>query len=319
MLSWQKGIGALMVGLSLLLGGCAVGGGARPVLGLDGQAIDLSDPVERGRAQILTGQYGLAVDGLTQVVTRDPGNARAATLLAVAYGQLKRFDLADRYHALALELDPDSVAALNNWGYSYLVRGDKVRAEDLLERAIAASDGRPIVAANLALARGNDPAARPSVAQTAVAVDPMPSLRLSEHVTLVRPAGRLMRVAPGVQMLLTTGPAPAAVPASPAPTASPPPLPTVADTASAAPTDSRFALFRALFAMMEGEAPPAGSESTVPGELAGASSTLPASPFGFFPEVDDFTTAPTQLADASALAGAVPFQFFPDVDDFTQQ
>src|SRR5262245_29963694 len=102
----QKTVGTLLIGLSVLLGGCAVGSG-RPVLGLDGQHLDTSDPVERGRALILTGQYGLAIDGLNGVVARDPGNARALTLLAVAYGQLKRFDLADRYHARALEIDPN--------------------------------------------------------------------------------------------------------------------------------------------------------------------------------------------------------------------
>lgn len=295
MSSWQKTIGSLLIGVGLLLGGCAVGGdGPRPVLGMDGQQIDVSDPVERGRAQILTGQYGLAVDGLTQVVTRNPANARALSLLAVAYGQLKRFDLADRYHAQALEADPNSVAALNNWGYSYLVRGDRIRAADLLERAIAASDGRPIVAANLALARGDHLAASAPPTQAAIGNDQARNLRLSQHVTLVRPSGRLMRVAPGVQMLLTAAPAavPVATLPSPAPAILSSPPPAGGSDLSAEMTDSRFALFRALFAMMEeGDAP------------------APAPTFGTAPVVID------QLADASAAAS--PFGFFPDVDDFT--
>lgn len=318
MSNWQRGIGALLIGLCATLGGCAIGGdGARPVLGMDGQQIDVSDPVERGRAQILTGQYGLAIDGLTTVVTRDPRNARAKTLLAVAFGQLKRFDLADRYHAEALEIDPNSVAALNNWGYSYLVRGDRARATGLLERAVAAGDDRPIVVANLALARGVDPTPPQLPTQAAIGEDQPRDLRVTQHVTLVRPAGRLMRVAPGVQLLLTE--APAAVAAqSDVPTA--PLLPAEADwnELAAGQTDSRFALFRMLFALVEGEAGAVEQPTQHSAQIAALPASPAASPFGFFPEVDDFTTTPIQIADASASPGASPFVFFPDVDDFTQ-
>ena len=279
MMSAQKTVGALLVGLSALLGGCAAGAGeGRPVLGLDGQHLDASDPVERGRALILTRQYGLAIYGLNDVVTRDPGNARALALLAVAYGQLKRFDLADRYHARALEIDPSSPVVLNNWGYSYLVRGDDRRATNLLERAMATNDGRPIVAANLALARGGD-AAKPSRDEVATADDPMRSIRVSSHVTLVRPALRLRRMAPGVQMLLTIETAPPHAPllGSQAPSS---PLRPGNDTASVVTEDPRFRLFRALFALIE-EGPPA-SAAVVPDQLAEAS-------FGVVSGIDDFT------------------------------
>jgi tetratricopeptide (TPR) repeat protein len=303
MSSWQKAVGSLLIGVGLLLGGCAVGGdGGRPVLGLDGQQIDLSDPVERGRAQILTGQYGLAVDGLTQVVSGEPANARALTLLAVAYGQLKRFDLADRYHAAALQIDPNSVAALNNWGYSYLVRGDKARAAGLLERAVGAGNDRPIIAANLAMAL-DDGRSRPSAAQTSAVPAPQDSVRLSEHVTLVRPSGRLMRMAPGVQMLLTSQPLEA-------PSQAPSLLlqPSRQAAMSADPLgggDTRFALFRALFALMEGQPSPQAHGllqahglpelrslpeiQILPGNQIAAVPVLAPTPFGYFPEVDDFS------------------------------
>lgn len=280
MTSAGKTVGILLVGLSVLLGGCAVGaGGGRPVLGLDGQHLDASDPVERGRALILTRQYGLAIDGLTDVVARDPGNARALTLLAVAYGQLKRFDLADRYHARALEIDPESSVVLNNWGYSYLVRGDDRRAADLLQRAVATGGGRPIVAANLALARGGDAAATPSGDEIATRDDPMRSIRVSSHVTLVRPASRLRRVAPGVQMLLTidTGHADGPLLVTQAPTS---PIDLGNSATPAGMEDPRFKLFRALFALVEDE-PPA-SAVPVPDQLAAAS-------FGVVSEIDDFT------------------------------
>ena len=278
MTSAHRTVGVLLIGLSVLLGGCAVGTG-RPVLGLDGQHLDASDPVERGRAQILTGQYGLAIDGLNDVVTREPGNARALTLLAVAYGQLKRFDLADRYHARALEVDPESAVVLNNWGYSYLMRGDDRRATDLLERAMATSDGRPIVAANLALARHDDTVAKASRAEVATREDPMRSIRVSEHVTLIRPAPRLRRVAPGVQMLLTIDTADTHAPllVSQAPIL---PVRPGNDSASTAGEDPRFKLFQALFALIEDGQPAAAAP--VPSQVAEAS-------FGVVSDVDDFT------------------------------
>jgi tetratricopeptide (TPR) repeat protein len=299
---WKRTLGLALMGFGLLLGGCAgmahdARPGMAPAMSMDGQQFDLQDPVENGRAQILTGQYGLAADTLLHAVQQDPHNARALTLLAVAYGQVKRFDLADRYHAQALEADPNSVAALNNWGYSYLVRGDKVRAADLLQRAVAVSDGRPIVAANLALVRGDGPA-EPMPAQAAV-TDPMRSVRLSEHVTLVRPTGRLVRWAPGVQLLLTNVQGPVDAQGS-ADAQAPTPLPASAPAAQKASlqpawplatvdplagvTDTRFELFRALFALVEGEAG-AGASAPASHQLADASP----SPFGYFPDVDDFT------------------------------
>jgi tetratricopeptide (TPR) repeat protein len=279
----QKTVGALLIGWSALLGGCAVGTGeGRPVLGLDGQHLDASDPVERGRAFILTGQYGLAIDGLSDVVTNDPGNARALTLLAVAYGQLKRFDLADRYHARALEIDPASTVALNNWGYSYLVRGDDRRAAELLERAVASSDGRPIVAANLALARNDNTATKPAPDDVAAGDDPMRSIRVSAHVTLIRPAPRLRRLAPSVQMLLTIDPAlsPGQLLVTQAPAAPLAPVRPRNDTASADGDDPRFRLFQALFALIEDDQP--ATAALVPSQLAEAS-------FGVVSDIDDFT------------------------------
>lgn len=285
-----KTVTTSMIGLTLLLGGCAAGAReGRPVLAVDGQHLDASDPVERGRALVLTGQYGLAIEDLSRVVTRDPGSARALSLLAVSYAQLKRFDLADRYHAQALEIDPSSVVVLNNWGYSYLVRGDGSRAADLLARAAAANDGRPIVAANLALARGNN-ADAPAADEVASPNDPMRSVRISTYVTLVRPAARLRRMAPGVQMLVTTTSAeePEQRPAA-APTVMSSPVSNADGDATSAVT-TEWRLFQALFALMEGDEPPSADALVVtPQQLAAASAPAPRSPFGFFPDVDDFT------------------------------
>lgn len=276
-----------MIGLTLLLGGCAAGAGeGRPVLAMDGQHLDASDPVERGRALLLTGQYGLAIEGLSEAVARDPGNARALSLLAVSYAQLKRFDLADRYHAQALEVDPSSVVVLNNWGYSYLVRGDGNRATDLLARAAAGNDGRPIVTANLALARGSN-AETSASGEVASGSDPMRSVQISSHVILVRPTARLRRMAPYVQMLVTTTPAATQEPTSVGSPMSPQ-VSRTGDIKTAVTTDWR--VFQALFALMELDTPPSDAALVLdPQQLAEASSAAPQSPFGFFPDVDDFT------------------------------
>lgn len=286
MITSRQRFGFVLLIAAGLLGGCAwSGSGMRPVMMVDGQRMNFDDPVERGRGLVATGQYGLAIEGLSAVVTQDPHDARALSLLAISYAQLKRFDLADRYHAQALEIDPDSVVVLNNWGYSYLVRGDGDRAAALLARAAEANDGRQIVTANLALVRGNDAATAPADE----VVVPMRSIRISSHVTLVRPAARLKRVAPGVQMLVTTTP-------PEAPEQKAPEAPAMVSQVSSAAGDAKSAvttdwrLFQALFALMEGDVPPSADALVVsPHQLAEASSAAPRSPFGFFPDVDDFT------------------------------
>ena len=183
----------------------------RPVIAMDGDRMDVQDPVANGKALLVTGQYGLAIDALSCVLHDDPNNVRALNLIAEAYDRLHRYDLADRYHAEALEIDPNSVAALNNWGFSYLVRGNKTRAVELLERAEAVKGDQPVVLANLKLAGGG--AAAPSVMSTAglPADDDATEVPVSRHVMLMRRTANLVRIAPGVQMLVTIALAPSRV------------------------------------------------------------------------------------------------------------
>lgn len=173
---------------------------------MDGENIDLGNPVEAGRALLVTGQYGLAVDALTRVVQAEPGNARSLTLLAVAYDRLHRTDLADRYYAEALKADPHSVTALNNWGYSRLMRKEYAEAERLLRLADQARRHDPVIEANLRLLEtrnGTQPAqAEPAAAPSSPAV-----VRIGEHITAVKRIA-LVRMAPGVQLLVTRRPHP---------------------------------------------------------------------------------------------------------------
>lgn len=266
----------VLAAIGALLAACAGGPeDGRPMLAVDGNQFDMQDPIEAGRAYLASGQNGLAIDRLTQSVQDDPGNIRALTLLAVAYGRIGRYDLSDRYNAAALAIDPSSVTALNNLGYSYLVRGDRTRAIGLLERAAAIDASRPIVAANLADAIGKtavDPAPRQPLA--AIARD----VPLSKHVTLVRRTGRLVRLAPGVQMLLTTSQEPEQTTTPLGPLA-PPQLQVTepVQPSPVSPPDPIIAQFRRLFAIQEGH------------QLAEIDVIVQPSPFGFFPSVDDFT------------------------------
>ncbi|WP_162916741.1 tetratricopeptide repeat protein [Dongia deserti] len=227
------------------------------------------DPVERGRGLVATGQFGSAIETLTEVVHDDPRNVRALNLLAVTYANLKRFDLADRYHQQALQVDPNSVAALNNLGYSHLVRGDTAQAIGLLERAAAVGDGNQVVAANLGLATGRDNALATRPIPQPAPLQAEQSIRLSEHVTLVRRAGQLQRIAPGVQLLITNAP-------SVAPEPEPGPATAVSSIEGSSP-DPRHRLFRELFALFDGE------------QVADASTRTESSSFLHVSDVDDFS------------------------------
>lgn len=237
--------------------------GVRPMISIDGTRVEVGGPLENGRAMLLTGQYGLAVTVLSRVVEEQPRNVRALTLLAEAYGRLRRFDLADRYHAEALMIDPNAVATLNNWGYSYLVRGETARALGLLERAVAIKSDQPVVRANLQLAIGNTDVDQ-AVAVSAPPAAATGNVLISDHVTMLRRTGMLVRLAPGVQLLVTEAQALAALqpdaPSKPA-ADSTPALPYIAAGAGQDDDDSRARIFQALFSLME--APTSAPETDI--------------------------------------------------------
>jgi tetratricopeptide (TPR) repeat protein len=203
----QRAAIAIVIATAFLAGCSGMRDGMHPVLAMDGDRMDTQDPVGNGRALLVTGQFGLAIDALSRLLHDDPGNVRALNLIAEAYARLHRYDLADRYHAEALQIDPNSVAALNNWGFSYLVRGDKARAMELLQRAEAIKGDQPVVLANLRLAGEDGAAPSAESAPRLRAVDDSAEVRVSEHVMLVRRTANLVRIAPGVQLLVTIVPA----------------------------------------------------------------------------------------------------------------
>jgi len=263
MFASQQRIGIALVAAALLLAGCAGTSNVRAVIAMDGASMNVQDPVENGRALLVTGQYGLAIDALSRILHDDPRNARTLTLLAEAYDRLHRYDLADRYHGEALQVDPNFVAALNNWGYSYLVRGDKARAVGLLERAAAVKKDHPVIVANLRLAAGSADAEAQHLA-VSPAAETTDDVQISEHVAVVRRTGRLVRVAPGVQMLLTAAP-----------------------IGSSGGELKARSVELTTFPPISGQSTPTAGDPTA--RLLGAlQRLLDPSPFRFFPEVDDF-------------------------------
>jgi Flp pilus assembly protein TadD len=200
-------LGGILLAAAALLAGCNDDYGVRPVVAMAGVNMNVQDPTESGRAFLVSGQYGLAVEKLGRLVQQEPGNARAMTLLAVAYDRLHRTDLADRYYGAALAADPHFVAALNNWGYSHLLRRDYAEAARLLRLAAEVKGHGPIVEANLRLLSGTSEGP-PSQAAEPVSQPAPRMVPIAAHVTADTRVVPLVRMAPGVQLLVTR-PAPA--------------------------------------------------------------------------------------------------------------
>lgn len=145
-----------MVLLTAALSGCAwMGGDAQPPFA-DTEV--QQDPYETGRTYFKQNQYGLALAAFREALRLHPNAPRELNAVASCYDQMLRFDLADRYYDLALNLDPNSVQTLNNLGYSHYRRSQEgygaeylMSARAYLAHASALAGGNPVVAKNLDL------------------------------------------------------------------------------------------------------------------------------------------------------------------------
>jgi tetratricopeptide (TPR) repeat protein len=157
---WHLARAALLL---LLLGGCTTTQidafiAAQPVAMRAGEPMGplAADPYEAGKAHLGHGRLGLAHEEFRRALATEGANVRTLNALAVVYDELQRFDLAARYYAHALELDPNAPQTLNNYGRSLLRRGRAQEALPLLERARAAAESgeaEEVVAGNLEVAR----------------------------------------------------------------------------------------------------------------------------------------------------------------------
>jgi Flp pilus assembly protein TadD len=97
------------------------------------------------------GDFGLANRYFQDAVTKTPKDATAWVGLAATYDRIGRFDLADQAYASAIRLAGPTVQILNNQGYSYMLRGDLVKARAKFREAGAREPANPIIVNNLAL------------------------------------------------------------------------------------------------------------------------------------------------------------------------
>jgi tetratricopeptide (TPR) repeat protein len=130
---------------------------------LNGYGNAATPPRVIGQDQVPTSVYEQALDSLGRgesaeaekllrpALREHPRDARALGLMGVILDAQQRYDDAERYYKLALDVNPDSVSLLNNLGNHYLARGEMVRAQAAFARVVTLQPGHPN--ANLQLAR----------------------------------------------------------------------------------------------------------------------------------------------------------------------
>lgn len=112
-------------------------------------------PLRLGLEHFHRGQYGLAERYFQDAVEKAPKDVTAWVGLAACYDRLRRFDLADRAYGIAVKLAGETTEILNDEGYSYMLRGDLVRARRKFRLAQARDPHNPIIANNLKLLNGS--------------------------------------------------------------------------------------------------------------------------------------------------------------------
>ena len=113
------------------------------------------EPLKLGIEYFNRGVYGLAEKYFRDAVEKSHRDATAWIGLAASYDHLGRFDLADRAYHAAIGLKGETVQILNNQGYSYMLRGDLVRARAKFDLAARRDPYNPTIANNLHLLDGS--------------------------------------------------------------------------------------------------------------------------------------------------------------------
>jgi Tfp pilus assembly protein PilF len=156
---------ACLVGLVLLgLAGCNTFSEVAPVPAVDQVAPTATvqnagdikyypsdEPLKLGLEYFKKGAYGTANRYFRDAVEKAPADAEAWIGLAASYDRLRRFDLADQAYAQAIKLTGETVEILNDRGYSYLLRGDLVKARVKFVKAYQLDPTNPTVINNLQL------------------------------------------------------------------------------------------------------------------------------------------------------------------------
>jgi Flp pilus assembly protein TadD len=117
----------------------------------DVQYYPSDEPLRLAMENFNRGHFGVAQRYFQDAVEKAPRDASAWTGLAASYDRLGRFDLADRAYAQAIRLQGETVAILNNRGYSYMLRGDLKAARAELLKAYKLNPGNPTILNNIKL------------------------------------------------------------------------------------------------------------------------------------------------------------------------
>lgn len=109
------------------------------------------EPFRLGLEHFNRGNYGIAQRYFQDAVEKTPRDANAWVALAACYDRLSRFDLADRAYSEAIRLAGVTTEILNNQGYSYMLRGNFVKARKKFMQAYKREPDNPKIANNLQL------------------------------------------------------------------------------------------------------------------------------------------------------------------------
>jgi Flp pilus assembly protein TadD len=124
-------------------------GGTPSSTGVSGE--EPRSDLQLGKRYYRENQFGNAEKYFRHAVEQSPKDLEAWIGLAASYDKLKRFDLADRAYNQAIRLAGPTPEILNNQGYSYMLRGDRHRARQILLAAQAKDPKNPYIQNNLDL------------------------------------------------------------------------------------------------------------------------------------------------------------------------
>ncbi len=151
---------ALLVIFSLLLSACNSTGS----FGSNPPEVELPSSFEKypddevlkvARAQFAAGNYGYAARYFERAVEVTPNDGLAWLGLAASYDRVRRFDLADRAYREVAHYLGSRAEYHNNVGYSYLLRGDLLKARSSFLRAYELDPSNPTIINNIELLRDN--------------------------------------------------------------------------------------------------------------------------------------------------------------------
>jgi len=109
------------------------------------------EPLRMGIEHFNRGNYGIAERYFRDATEKAPKDPTAWIGLAASYDRIARFDLADRAYVYAIRLVGETTEILNNQGYSYMLRGDLVKARAKFVKALEREPNNPTILNNLQL------------------------------------------------------------------------------------------------------------------------------------------------------------------------